>query len=76
MRGEFGEFVEVIPAQQKTGNHWYRGTADAVYQNIDVMHSQIQSDIPEPVVITVNELMYLELYLHVSLGMLLLMAVR
>ena len=39
MRGEFGEFVEVIPAQQKTGSHWYRGTADAVYQNIDVMHS-------------------------------------
>src|SRR6187401_2527315 len=39
MRGEFGEFVEVIPAQQKTGNHWYRGTADAVYQNIDVMHA-------------------------------------
>ena len=34
MRGEFGEFVEVIPAQQKTGSHWYRGTADAVYQNI------------------------------------------
>jgi glucose-1-phosphate adenylyltransferase len=39
MRGEFGEFVEVIPAQQKTGSHWYRGTADAVYQNIDVMHA-------------------------------------
>ena len=39
MRGEFGEFVEVIPAQQKTGTHWYRGTSDAVYQNIDVMHS-------------------------------------
>ena len=39
MRGEFGEFVEVIPAQQKTGGHWYRGTADAVYQNIDVMHA-------------------------------------
>jgi glucose-1-phosphate adenylyltransferase len=39
MRGEFGEFVEVIPAQQKTGDHWYRGTADAVYQNIDVMHA-------------------------------------
>src|SRR5688572_6693360 len=39
MRGEFGEFVEVIPAQQKTGSHWYRGTADAVYQNLDFMHS-------------------------------------
>ena len=30
MRGEFGEFVEVIPAQQQIGEHWYRGTADAV----------------------------------------------
>jgi glucose-1-phosphate adenylyltransferase len=39
MRGEFGEFVEVIPAQQKIGSHWYRGTADAVYQNIDVLHA-------------------------------------
>src|SRR5205809_3244997 len=39
MRGEFGEFVEVIPAQQKMGNFWYRGTADAVHQNVDVMHS-------------------------------------
>ena len=35
LRGEFGEFVEVIPAQQQIGQHWYRGTADAVYQNLD-----------------------------------------
>ncbi len=28
LRGEFGEFVEVIPAQQQIGKHWYRGTAD------------------------------------------------
>jgi glucose-1-phosphate adenylyltransferase len=35
LRGEFGEFVEVSPAQQQAGEHWYRGTADAVYQNID-----------------------------------------
>jgi glucose-1-phosphate adenylyltransferase len=35
LRGEFGEFVDVVPAQQQTGAHWYRGTADAVYQNLD-----------------------------------------
>ncbi|HUO96666.1 MAG TPA: glucose-1-phosphate adenylyltransferase [Steroidobacteraceae bacterium] len=35
LRGEFGEFVDVIPAQQQTGPHWYRGTADAVFQNLD-----------------------------------------
>ena len=39
LRGEFGEFVEVVPAQQQTGNHWYRGTADAVYQNLDLILS-------------------------------------
>ena len=39
LRGEFGEFVEVIPAQQQIGESWYRGTADAVYQNLDVILS-------------------------------------
>jgi glucose-1-phosphate adenylyltransferase len=34
LRGEFGEFIEVIPAQQQVGEHWYRGTADAVFQNL------------------------------------------
>jgi glucose-1-phosphate adenylyltransferase len=39
LRGEFGEFVEVVPAQQQIGSHWYRGTADAVYQNLDLILS-------------------------------------
>ncbi len=39
LRGEFGEFVEVVPAQQQIGPSWYRGTADAVYQNIDLILS-------------------------------------
>jgi len=39
LRGEFGEFVEVIPAQQQLGPVWYQGTADAVYQNIDLILS-------------------------------------
>ena len=38
MRGEIGEFVEILPAQQRTGKkEWYAGTADALYQNIDIM---------------------------------------
>ncbi len=37
LRGELGEFVEVLPAQQKLGELWYRGTADAVYQNLDIV---------------------------------------
>ena len=36
-RGELGEFVEVWPASQRTSEHWYEGTADAVFQNIDVI---------------------------------------
>jgi glucose-1-phosphate adenylyltransferase len=39
LRGEFGEFVSVIPAQQQLGPHWYQGTADAVYQNLDFIRS-------------------------------------
>jgi glucose-1-phosphate adenylyltransferase len=31
---ELEEFIEVIPAQQRYGDTWYRGTADAIYQNI------------------------------------------
>jgi len=30
-----GEFVDVVPAQQKHDDAWYRGTADAVFQNLD-----------------------------------------
>lgn len=33
----FGEFIEVVPAQMRLGEFWYRGTADAVYQNINLV---------------------------------------
>src|SRR5215467_5158342 len=39
LRGEFGEFIDVVPAQQQTGPDWYRGTADCVYQNLELIHS-------------------------------------
>ena len=39
LRGEMGEFVELIPAQQQIGEHWYRGTADSVFQNLDYIRS-------------------------------------
>ena len=32
-----GEFVDVLPASQRIDAGWYRGTADAVYQNIDII---------------------------------------
>jgi glucose-1-phosphate adenylyltransferase len=31
---ELGEFMEVLPPQKRVGEHWYLGTADAVYQNL------------------------------------------
>lgn len=37
MRYEAGEFVELLPAQQRVDKEWYRGTADAVYQNLDIL---------------------------------------
>ena len=39
LRGEFGEFVELLPAQQRIEPSWYSGTADAVYQNLDIIRS-------------------------------------
>jgi glucose-1-phosphate adenylyltransferase len=31
---ELGEFIEILPPQKRVGEHWYQGTADAVYQNL------------------------------------------
>jgi glucose-1-phosphate adenylyltransferase len=39
LRGEFGEFIELLPAQQRIESSWYEGTADAVYQNLDILRS-------------------------------------
>lgn len=39
LRGEFGEFVELLPAQQRIETSWYEGTADAVYQNLDIIRN-------------------------------------
>jgi glucose-1-phosphate adenylyltransferase len=35
-----GEFVEVIPAQQRIDESWYQGTADAIYQNIYTLQQE------------------------------------
>ena len=37
LRGEFNEYVNIIPAQQRISEDWYKGTADAVYQNVDLL---------------------------------------
>lgn len=41
LRAEVGEFVDMLPAQQRVEETmWYRGTADAVWQNIDIFRSE------------------------------------
>lgn len=54
LRGELGEFVEIVPAQQKHGEWWYRGTADAVYQNYDI----IEDHNPELVLVLAGDHVY------------------
>jgi glucose-1-phosphate adenylyltransferase len=36
----FGGLIEVVPAQMRHGKHWYRGTADSVYQNINLIRDE------------------------------------
>lgn len=36
---ELDEFVEILPASQRAGGEWYLGTADAVYQNLDILRT-------------------------------------
>jgi glucose-1-phosphate adenylyltransferase len=38
-QAENREFVEILPASQRTGEEWYLGTADAVYQNLDIIRT-------------------------------------
>ena len=54
MRGELGEFVELLPAQQRLETSWYAGTADAIYQNIDI----IRTHAPEFVLILAGDHVY------------------
>lgn len=39
LRGEFNEYVELLPAQQRVEEEWYKGTADAVFQNLDILRT-------------------------------------
>ncbi len=54
LRGEFGEFVELLPAQQRIESSWYAGTADSIFQNLDI----IQAHSPEFVLILAGDHIY------------------
>ena len=51
---ELGEFIEILPPQKRVGEHWYLGTADAVYQNL----YSIQRENPRHVIILAGDHVY------------------
>lgn len=51
---ELGEFIDVVPPQQRIDDSWYQGTADAVYQNIYA----IERERPEHVVVLAGDHIY------------------
>jgi glucose-1-phosphate adenylyltransferase len=55
LRSEMNEFCDLLPAQQRTDEFsWYQGTADAVFQNIDILDSYA----PEYVVVLAGDHVY------------------
>jgi len=54
LRGEFGEFIQIVPAQQQVDESWYKGTADSIYQNLDL----IREHSPEHVLILAGDHIY------------------
>ncbi len=57
---ELGEFIDVVPPQQRIDEQWYQGTADAVYQNIYT----IEKERPEYVLILAGDHIYKMNYRH------------
>jgi len=54
LSGQFNEFVEVLSAQQRLSAEWYAGTADAIYQNLDILREYS----PEYVLILAGDHIY------------------
>lgn len=55
LTSDIGQFVDPVPAQMRRGPHWFRGTADAVYQNLDLIFDER----PEHVVVFGGDHVYL-----------------
>ncbi|MDT0581323.1 MULTISPECIES: glucose-1-phosphate adenylyltransferase [Alteromonadaceae] len=58
---ELGESVEILPASQRFSEEWYQGTADAVYQNIDI----IRDELPKYVMVLSGDHIYRQDYGHI-----------
>ncbi|WP_375142623.1 glucose-1-phosphate adenylyltransferase [Ideonella benzenivorans] len=55
MRSEMGDFIDLLPAQQRVNEvDWYRGTADAVWQNLDIVRDMS----PQYVVVLAGDHVY------------------
>jgi glucose-1-phosphate adenylyltransferase len=55
LKPEMNEFIDLLPAQQRVDEEsWYRGTADAVFQNLDI----IQANHPEYIVVLAGDHIY------------------
>jgi glucose-1-phosphate adenylyltransferase len=52
--GELNEYIISIPPQQRVGDRWYQGTADAIYQNIYM----IEKDAPEHLLVLAGDHIY------------------
>ncbi|MFH1202668.1 MAG: glucose-1-phosphate adenylyltransferase [Candidatus Omnitrophota bacterium] len=57
---QLGEYIDVIPAQQRVGGDWYRGTADAIYQNFYT----IEQENPDIILILAGDHIYKMDYLR------------
>ncbi|MBC7092516.1 glucose-1-phosphate adenylyltransferase [Candidatus Bipolaricaulota bacterium] len=54
-----GEFITTIPPQQRIANHWYLGTADAIYQNwYSVERFALERGAPEAILILAGDHVY------------------
>jgi glucose-1-phosphate adenylyltransferase len=51
---DLGEFIEILPASQRTNGDWFMGTADAVYQNLDIVRTLM----PEYVLVLAGDQIY------------------
>jgi len=51
---ELGEFIDVVPPQQRIDEHWYQGTADAIYQNIYT----IEKERPKYIIVLAGDHIY------------------
>jgi len=72
LRNEMNEFLDLLPAQQRVDEeHWYQGTADAVFQNLDIIRTNARP--PEYILILAGDHVYKMDYLvmladHVASG--------